>query len=62
MVNQNQSQDHVQNAEDTKMTLVEKLSLRLTEDQRAVFLQLVQEHADIPVHDLYRQVIKGLEE
>ncbi len=44
------------------MTLVEKLSLRLTEDQRAVFLQLVQEHADIPVHDLYRQVIKGLEE
>ncbi len=44
------------------MTLVEKLSLRLTEDQREIFLQLVQEHADIPVHDLYRQVIKGLEE
>ena len=44
------------------MTLVEKLSLRLTEDQRAVFLQLVEQHADIPVHELYRQVIRGIEE
>jgi len=45
------------------MTLVEKLSLRLTEQQLEIFLQLVEQHSgDIPVHDLFRQVLNTVEE
>lgn len=39
------------------MTLVEKLSLRLTEDQREHFIILVNANPDTPVFDLYLEVV-----
>lgn len=44
------------------MSLVERLSLRLTEEQREYFLQLVAANPDISVQELYRQVIRPEEE
>lgn len=40
------------------MTLVERLSLLLTEEQCAEFLQLVEEQPDTPVLDLYEKIIR----
>lgn len=44
------------------MTLVERLSLRLTDEKREQFLQLVAANPDVPVHELYRQVIRSEQE
>jgi hypothetical protein len=40
------------------MTLVERLSLHLTEEQCAEFLQLVEENPDTPVLELYHKIIR----
>lgn len=43
------------------MSLVERLTLRLTEEQRERFLLLVAANPDTPVFELYQAVVNTVE-
>jgi hypothetical protein len=40
------------------MTLIERLTMKLTEEQREEFFDLVDEHPDVSVMDLYHRVLR----
>ena len=44
------------------MTLIEKLALKLTEEQRERFFDLIEQQPDVSPHQLYRQVVRPEEE
>jgi hypothetical protein len=43
------------------MTLIEKLTMQLTEEQREVFFDLIEEFPDVPPITLFRRVLRQSE-